>query len=61
MPDAAMFFMLSNNRNREAATKEVEKLLYSLNDDWKRRAGEFMGDAWGAIRGNISYFKIEQG
>jgi len=24
MPDAAMFFLLANNRNREKATKEVE-------------------------------------
>tara|TARA_B110000285_G_scaffold232850_1_gene305022 strand:+ start:688 stop:1353 length:666 start_codon:yes stop_codon:yes gene_type:complete len=61
MPDAAMFFLLANQRNREAATKEVERLLHSLNDDWKRRAGEFMGDAWGALTGNIKYFKVELG
>lgn len=27
MPEAAIFFMLSNNRNRTAATKEIEALL----------------------------------
>jgi glycogen debranching enzyme len=61
MPDAAMFFLLANNRNREGAKKEVESLLYRLNDDWMRRAGEFMGDAYGALTGNIRYFKCELG
>lgn len=61
MPDAAMFFLLANNRNREKATKEVEQLLNQLNGDWHRRAGEFMGDAYGALTGNIRYFKCELG
>ena len=59
MPDAAMYFILANNRNRENATKEVERLLCQLNDDWMRRCGEYMGEAYGALEGNIRYFKTE--
>ena len=40
MPDAAMSFLLANNSNRDNATKEVERLLCSLNDDWML-AGKF--------------------
>jgi glycogen debranching enzyme len=59
MPDAAMYFILANNRNRDNATKEVEKLLCQLNDDWMKRCGEYMKEAYGALEGNIRYFKTE--
>ena len=54
-----MYFLLANNRNRDNATKEVERLLCSLNDDWMRRCGEYMKEAYGALEGNIRYFKTE--
>ena len=59
MPDAAMYFLLANNRNRDNATKEVERLLCSLNGAWMRRCGEYMKEAYGALEGNIRYFKTE--
>jgi hypothetical protein len=45
MPDAAQYFYLANNKNVNAAVKEIEKLLCSLNDDWNKRCGEFMKEA----------------
>ena len=45
MPDAAQYFFLANNKNSNAAVKEIEKLLCGLNDDWNRRCGEFMKEA----------------
>ena len=57
MPEAAMFFLLVNQRNKEGARKEVERLLCQLNDDWMRRCGEYMKEAYGALEGNIRYFK----
>ena len=59
MPEAGYFFMLANGRNKNNATREVETLLCKLNDDWMRRCGEFMKDAYNAIEGTIRYFKIE--
>lgn len=56
-----MYFMLTNKRNRDAAIKEVEKLLCQLNDDWMRRCGEYMKDAYNACEGTIRYHKIECG
>ena len=59
MPEAGYFFMCANGRNRTTATKEVEALLCRLNDDWMRRCGEYMKEAYGALEGNIRYFKTE--
>ena len=59
MPEAAYFFMTATGRNRSTATKEVESLLCRLNDDWMRRCGEYMDEAYGALEGNIRYFKTE--
>ena len=59
MPEAAMFFLLANQRNREKATAEVERLLHKLNDDWTAKSGEYMREAYGALEGNIRYFKTE--
>jgi len=60
MPEAAVFFLLVNQRNKEGATKEVERLLCQLNDDWMKRCGEYMKEAYGALEGNIRYFKTVQ-
>jgi len=59
MPDAAIFFMVANNRNKANAEKDVEKLLCQLNDHWMATVAGFMKEAMGALEGNIRYFKIE--
>lgn len=52
MPEAAFFFMIKNNKNRDGAVREVEKLLGYLNDDWRKRCGWYMNDAMGALEGD---------
>lgn len=59
MPEAAVYFMVVNNRNKINAQKEVEKLLCQLNDHWMAKATGFMKEAMQALEGNIRYFKIE--
>jgi len=61
MPDAGYFFMLCMGRNKDKAAREVESLLCRLNDDWMRKVGDYMKDAYGAIEGTIRYFKTELG
>ena len=61
MPEAAFFFMIKNNKNRDGAVREVEKLLGYLNDDWRKRCEGYMNDAMGALEGNIRYHKTELG
>lgn len=34
MPDAAIFFMIVNQRNKQNAQKDAEKVLCQLNDHW---------------------------
>lgn len=60
MPEAAIFFMIVNNRNKNAAIKEVEKLLCQLNDHWMPTVGGYLNEAMNALEGNIRYFKVEQ-
>lgn len=60
MPEAAVYFMIVNNRNKDNAMKEVEKLLCQLNDHWMAKATGFLKEAMNALEGNIRYFKIEQ-
>lgn len=61
MPEAAHYFMIVNNKNKQAAIDEVKKLLCALNDDWMKRVEGFKNDAMGAIEGTIRYFKLELG
>ena len=61
LPQAAIFFMIANSRNRTAATQEVEKLLCQLNDEWMAKVAGYLKEAYGALEGNIRYFKLEVG
>jgi hypothetical protein len=58
-PEAAHYFMITNNRNQNAAIDEVRRLLCGLNDDWMKRLEGFKNEALNAIEGTIRYFKIE--
>ena len=59
MPDAAYFFMICHNNNKNGVIGEVENLLYKLNDHWTHKVRGFMGEARGAIEGTIRYHKLE--
>lgn len=60
MPEAAVFFMIANKKNKSDAQKDVEKLLCQLNDEWMAKIGAYMKEAMGSIEGNIRYHKVEQ-
>lgn len=55
MPDAAYFFLIAHNNNKNSIVKEVESLLHRLNDHWVHKVRGFMGEARNAIEGTIRY------
>lgn len=55
MPDAAYFFLIAHNNNKNSIVKEVESLLHRLNDHWVHKIRGFMGEARNAIEGTIRY------
>lgn len=61
MPEASIFFMLVNQRNRDQAKHNVESLLCQLNDDMMTQTKGYINEAYESLEGNIRYFKLVLG
>jgi len=60
MPDAALYFLVVNEENKDAASQEIKKLLIKLNSFWVENIKDLMAEALSNIEKNLNLNKVKE-